>query len=639
MTPSESARRGPVSRVKSKRSRPSKHDQPPGDQSLPEVLLAGEPDIVSRWPILLLVAVSWVISLPLFAPWGFWPSGYAVFVPWLLAIALSPRAGWTCLVSYLFGAAFYLMHWRWLAITTVEGYLLGSLLYMAPLFIPVAWLIRHLHRTRGWPLAFAFPFIWVAQELAHSRGPLAFPWFLLGHSQYRFRTAVQIADLAGVYGLSFVLAAVNGLIADLLLKQFFIRRRGRKAPAGRSLMPAAAFAGALLLFMLVYGQYRLHQSGPADGPRVAVIQGDFPLVPYNNPGTPSDDRKRLQYFQLAEEALADQPDLLVLPETPWAMYLNGEALADAGRVLLEGLAWASPHDAEQIKQGRAAPFIRRCMLSRTELAALASASRTPIVIGAMSMEKSPSPSADPPFHKYNSAFVFTPDAAEPARYDKINLVLFGEYVPFRYTWKALYRFLNDGPWNIWGVGGNEYSLTPGREHATFPPGTELPPEMQSRFGVTICYEDVIPQVFRRFILDAEGRKRVGFMLNISNDGWFGYGTQQAQHLVNCAFRAVENRVGIARSVNTGISGFIRPDGSIYELVGNGRNGLRAGGEGFGTAVVLTDPRVTLYSRIGDALPAGLSIVALAACVDASRSAWKNRRASRKKRRRGRKDIP
>ncbi len=138
-------------------------------------------------------------------------------------------------------------------------------------------------------------------------------------------------------------------------------------------------------------------------------------------------------------------------------------------------------------------------------------------------------------------------------------------------------------------------------------------DRQVRFGAPICYEDVIPDVFRGFMCDKDGNKRVDFMVNISNDGWFGHGAQQAQHLANCAFRAVENRVGVARAVNTGVSGFINPDGSWYSLVGASDRDPQVGGTGYRVDQIRIDPRVTFYSRYGDLFAfvcLGLGLVAM-----------------------------
>jgi apolipoprotein N-acyltransferase len=252
-----------------------------------------------------------------------------------------------------------------------------------------------------------------------------------------------------------------------------------------------------------------------------------------------------------------------------------------------------------------------------------------VTVGGMSEEPQP-PRCYPEKHRYNSAFVYAPGQAEPARYNKIHLVPFGEYVPFRYSKRLfwLYRFLNDSAFNPWGRGGNEYSLTAGKEFTNFELRARSLDERAFRFGITICYEDVIPQIFRRFVTDGRGRKRVDFMLNISNDGWFGRGPQQPQHLVNCAFRAVENRVAVARAANTGVSGFIRPDGLWHDLMSDPDHRPRAGGMGHRTARLQLDPRVSFYSCYGDLFAGVCAVLALAGLVDALVCRRRERRASR-----------
>ena len=184
------------------------------------------------------------------------------------------------------------------------------------------------------------------------------------------------------------------------------------------------------------------------------------------------------------------------------------------------------------------------------------------MLGATSVETFPE-AVYPKVKRYNSALVYDPDGIQrPTRYDKNHLVPFGEIVPFRagrLHW--LYVWLNKlSPFS--NRGEVEYSLTPGRELTVFdlaaPSGT-------FRFGTPICYEDVMPYVIRRYVW-AGRERRVDFLVNISNDAWFLYGNELPQHLAICAFRAVENRVAIARAVNTGISGFIDPNGRIGPVV-------------------------------------------------------------------------
>ncbi len=594
-------------------------------------------DIKGRWTVVGLAALTWLLSLPIFEPKSVGLVAGIVFIPWTIAVCLASRPRWLYLVSYLLGAAFFLTHFRWLYATTAPGYVAASL-YLAIYFPLAAWPVRHLYRNRRISPAFVLPVAWVAWELIRSRGPLEFPWFLTGHTQVRRLILIQIADLTGAYGVSFVVMMINGWIAERLLRAIQIRRGGKPADP-----PAASAASAIALLLVVggtvlYGRYRLNYQETAPGPRVAVLQGDYLLSastegndgplrnkpPANDPidhelrRLPIEADKRLTYLDLINQAAAESPDLMVLPETPWYMYLNRE-LRELPKTKIFGQLSKKEQD-----------FYRRrgvqSQLQHQEIAGLAARHDAHIVVGSLAEEKQP-PDKYPAEHRYNSAFVYAPDGdAEPLRYDKIHLVVFGEYVPFRdskhFFW--LYRFLNDGSWNPWGAGGYEYSLRWGNEYTTFPMRARSMDDQEFRFGVTICYEDVIPEVFRGFVADPDGSKRVDFMVNISNDGWFGHGGQQAQHLANCAFRAVENRVGIARAVNTGVSGFIKPDGSWYSLVGSSDRDPQVGGTGYRVDQVWIDPRVTFYSRHGDVFALACVALALIGTADSIAFRWRRR---------------
>lgn len=580
---------------------------------------AESPASSNRLALLGLCLLSAVLSVPLFAPWSFWPLGYVAFVPWLVAIARADRRRWAYLGSYLLGAAFFLFHFRWLYATTPEGYVAASLLYLALAFPLGAWPIRHLYRGHGVRLTFVFPVVWTAIEILRTYNPLGFPWFFIGHSQIRLLPMIQVADLAGVYGVTFVVAMVNGLLADLVLE----RIARRESPAGPPDSAASPQAGqepstrgpqrrrpglapctlTALVFVagtFGYGAYRLHTSRFTDGPLTAVLQGDFLLAAVvNDPNGATDAQKEDAYFDLIAKAVADRPelDLIVLPETPWGMYLNRE--------------WRQAKPQYAFWHDEWVHWSRRLGKS--------------IVVGAMAEEPQPK-GTYPPQHRYNAAYLYTPGEPEPQRYNKIHLVPFGEYVPFRYSkhFRFIYEFFAFGPWNPWGRDGYEYSLTPGREFTVM----KLPQAASGRngrFGVTICYEDVIPRIFRRFVYGNGDGKRVDFMLNISNDGWFGHGTQQAQHLVNCAFRAVENRIGVARAVNTGISGFVDPDGSWRDLVQEPGRRLHAGGMGHRVATVKLDSRLTVYSRYGDVFGLACLGLTLLAMGESSVRAFRRRR--------------
>ncbi len=240
--------------------------------------------------------------------------------------------------------------------------------------------------------------------------------------------------------------------------------------------------------------------------------------------------------------------------------------------------------------------------------------------------------------QYNSAYFYRPDGTrDPNRYDKIHLVLFGEYIPFRRSFNWLYQQLKRFAPEEYQT---DYSLEHGKNYTIYEMTTPIrpaepnepdtpPPSAAStyRFGTIICYEDAIPYVARNFALDERGRKQVDWLVNISNDGWFVAfhddpphvvpSTELAQHAAICVFRAVENRLPVLRSVNTGISCLIDSSGRI-------RNQPIASSEDFPTQAMQRtgisgwfldkmpiDPRVTFYSRHGQWLDKACALMFVA----------------------------
>ncbi len=174
--------------------------------------------------------------------------------------------------------------------------------------------------------------------------------------------------------------------------------------------------------------------------------------------------------------------------------------------------------------------------------------------------------------------------------------MFGEYTPFRHTrLHVVYRWLDS--FNPFSLPEDEFSLTAGKEFSVWDVHDSSGREYH--FGVPICFEDLMPHVSREFASGTTGHSPADFLLSISNDGWFHHGSMVPQHLAVCVFRAVENRVGIARSVNTACSGFVDPDGRIHHLVNDHGRILGRGIFGYEVAHVRVDSRRSLYTRWGD----------------------------------------
>ena len=146
---------------------------------------------------------------------------------------------------------------------------------------------------------------------------------------------------------------------------------------------------------------------------------------------------------------------------------------------------------------------------------------------------------------YNRAYLLSREGDVVGKYDKIHLVPFGEYVPLR---KILF-FIDK---MVEGVGeyqsGEEYTIFEIRNPKS---------KIQNFFGTLICFEVIFPDLVRRFV-----KNGAEFLVNITNDGWYGKTAASSQHIAMVAFRAVENRVPVVRAANTGISGIIEPTGKI-----------------------------------------------------------------------------
>ncbi|MFZ1061344.1 MAG: apolipoprotein N-acyltransferase, partial [Candidatus Rokuibacteriota bacterium] len=223
----------------------------------------------------------------------------------------------------------------------------------------------------------------------------------------------------------------------------------------------------------------------------------------------------------------------------------------------------------------AAPiFLRRDPALVAELEALSAEVGAPLLIGSLDGDQR---------GLYNSAFLLTGQGIR-GKYDKIHLVPFGEYVP-------LARII--GFVRRWAEFISEFQE--GRAPKVFK-------EADPSFGVVICYEGIFPDLFRRFV--AGGAR---YMVNITNDAWFGTTSGPWQHLSVLPFRAVENRVAIARSANTGVSAFVAPNGRITKALGLFERGVLSG-------EVAVRRYTTFYTRFGDLFAYACLAVSAAGCL-------------------------
>jgi apolipoprotein N-acyltransferase len=412
---------------------------------------------------------------------------------------------------------------------------------------------------------------------------VGFGWYFLGYTQHAFLPLVQIADLGGVYAVSFVVGAVNGLVFD------WVQQKPNPSPKpegpGTSvpgpsrvrggLIPATVMVALLVAGSVVYGFSKLNHAPFADGPKVAAIQATIPQADKMADAGGLFDK----YDDLCQKAAASGVDLIVWPETcyPHGWWTIAPNLAPA-TVPQEMTEAVRVHRGflKLLASGKVDGFVPNPKL------AVPPPWKTNVLLGTNGYEwdgKRTVPT--------NTALLVNADGDAVGRYDKMHLVPFGEYVPFRETMPWLQNFT---PYK------DDYSCRPGESYTRF--------EFKARdrtftFGCLICYEDSDPYLARQYVAD----KPVDFLVNISNDGWFDGTEEHEQHLAICLFRAVEARRSVVRAVNMGISAVIDPDGRVVALPGETWAKSKKT-DGIVTAIVPLDARESVYAKVGDWVPAG-----------------------------------
>lgn len=612
---------------------------------------------VPLWRCLLffvaLSSATLVCTSLIFPPRDIWPLTFVCLAPWAYAICAVRRPWVAHWGSFLLGFGFFAVNLSWLEPVTGLGYV-ALAFYLAVYWPLAAWAVRT-GRRAGISPVWTLPVAWVACEFLRGLVMTGFPWLFLAHAFYKHLAFIQISDLVGAYGVTFIAVMVNGLIVEWLL-------RWRPPMGEKRRWRSAVFGLAATVLVLIgntfYGKYRLDEADFDDGPRVAVIQEDFPL----SSTPPYSEHPYVifaKYLALAAEAARDNPDLVAFPETVWTATQNIEFVerelgsADA----MPGGAWSYGKLCHQATAAFARgdyPEVNRVIAhfenqlnnsrsadSRYRLPRLPADGGPPVtvVVGSVSLEILPE-EAYPKQKRFNSALVYDKNGRQRReRYDKMHLVPFGEIVPFRnaevlgFDLHWLYRWLNRlSPFSDGGT--IEYSLFSGENCTIFHLDTN---GTATKFGTPICYEDTVPPVMRSFVWEG-GRRRADFLINISNDGWFEHSEELPQHLAICVFRAVENRVGIARAVNTGISGFIDPSGRLYSLVKKDGQLHAPGVIGYQIDRVKLDRRDSAYGRLGDwfaiACLCGASALWAGAVITRWVLAARNRLAARAARKRG-----
>jgi apolipoprotein N-acyltransferase len=502
----------------------------------------------SAW---LLVAFSSLLQILIFPLPGLYLLSWVAFAPLIVALLRARPAGvleiagsvnlraakpgQAFLLAYISGIVWYAGTCYWIYNTMHEYGGLSTPLALLALFLFCCYLGLY-HGLFGLLLSLtagpgrdnrralvAAPFLWVAVELARAR-VTGFPWNLLGTAQVDNVSLSRITTWTGVYGVSFEIMLVNVAVAAA----FLVPRKKRNTLLIASLAAAAALQAGRLVEAPAL---------PADHSALLVQEN----IPVDANWTRDAFQRSLRELadlsvkaasnSSAPESPPSKVDLIVWPESP-------------------------------------APFFANDPLFRNPVSEMARATRTWVVTGAIGstpvMQGGKSAS-----QVFNSAALVSPTGDWTARYDKVHLVPFGEYLPF----PRLFAF----------AGG----LT--KEVGEFQPGASRAPldAGSTRLGVFICYESVFPGEVREF-----AQQGAQVLVNLSNDGWYGDSGAYAQHLNQTRMRAIENDRWLLSATNTGVTASIDPYGrTVARLPRKERGALIA-------PYALTSV-TTFYTRHGD----------------------------------------
>jgi apolipoprotein N-acyltransferase len=456
----------------------------------------------------------------------------------------------------------------------LSGFILLLLVVYLSLFIGAfAFLTRFIQIRSGLHFILLTPVLWVALEYLRSFLLTGFPWANLGYSQYLNLPFIQVADITGPYGPSFLIVLVNATLFGVLHQWSTLRLpilkaavcsgltlRGDSSPTlkKRGLVPSngskrtfpfkeVIITVVILLGFLTYGYLKMGAVGRQmiQNPslKIGLVQGN---IDQSVKWDESFQKETLKiYEKLSFKVAEEKPDLIIWPETATPFFFQ---------------------DAREYQ-----PFILD-IPKKTNAFLLFGTPSYKIQKGKVS--------------HYNSAYLVSPSGEPVGKYDKIHLVPFGEYVP-----------MQDLLFFIGSLGEGIGDFKSGKEIFNF----ALP---KSKFGVLICFEIIFPDLCRRFV-----KRGANFLVTITNDAWFGRTSAPYQHFSLAAFRAVENRVFVARAANTGITGFIDPKGKIVQ---QGRIFTEEAMHG----TIRLSNRKTFYTLYGDVFAWACAVFSLLLFVNA-----------------------
>jgi apolipoprotein N-acyltransferase len=528
--------------------------------------------ITKLWPWLAAIC-SGALYAACFAPFDLTWFCWIALTPLIAAIWFSgsqSRHRWfrNLLLGYVAGLTFFWIVFSWLTTVTILGWFVLEF-YMAIYLAIWAWfcgLVRPragkgrsagvskwdqmlmrarstaapppspwIKSTNNLRLAFILAAAWTTQEWLRGWIFSGFGWNNLGIALHDYWPLIQITEVTGVAGLSFLVAFANVILLTTGYRLIVEARTRVMRPHFDFTVTMAAIVG-----ILIFGLRAAQNSPPTKSLRVAAVQSN---VPQTQKFDPQFTRRIFDQFRrLSEIALRSNPppDLLVWPESS----MPGPVLADQ----------------ESYK------FVMD----------LAASADTDLLLGTIDVDQQ---------DIYNAALLVSDSGERVQVYRKIHLVPFGEYVPGRHTVPLLAQIV-----------GNQVpgDFKRGKEYTVF-----TLTNSEIHVGPLICFEDTIGDLTRQFVLPSETSPGANLLVDVTNDGWFKTSAGSHQHLANAIFRCVETRRPMIRAANTGVTCFINQFGRVTQMLRDETGSTFTEGVLAGEIKVPTEQELTFYVRHGE----------------------------------------
>ena len=483
--------------------------------------------------------------------------GIIALIPLYTAFCISPTRRRT---AWMFGAMIALVHLCssfWLAY--FENFAIFTLGASTVAYFFLGFLFGYwFYYAMKLPLRlrpFAFACLWTLWEWFKGSGFVAYPWGSLSMTALSLRPLIQIADITGVWGITFLVALISALLAEIIRAAARLTA-GFSKPHDKPLLRPLIFTAGLLLLVNGYGFFRMYQKRtPQQNLNLVLVQQNTdPWVSgldlfFDNLYTTQ---------ELTEKAITEspvKPDLIVWNES--SLAYGYDQFQDYYRRL---------------------PFKESFtdFLQRMDI---------PILTGSPLLQ-------DAERGKYsNSVYLIAQDGTVLDTYSKIQLICFAEYIPF-VDHPFVQRFFNSlvGFSSGWAQ-GKEYKAV----MFTAQNGNGV------RFAAPICFEDAFPTL----CADLHNQKS-DILINLTNDSWSKTASAEYQHFAVAYFRAIELRTPLVRSTNGGFTCVVDPIGTITVSL------PLFTADALSVSVPIYPYRRTFYAQWKDWLPTLFLIIALIA---------------------------